>query len=185
MAIVQKVSGQGLHEYLRPRLFDRIGIDEGRLKWICLPDGSQIGAGGLYAAAEDSLRLMKLYLDGGVWEGERILAEDYVKQATTKQIDNRGHGYGFQIHMGSRKGSYYGSGALGQTAIAVPDLDMIIVFYQTGKYLNPAGTDFKDSFRSSEYYFESHGHIFKTLLPAVKKDREIRNTAISRRWPGK
>ena len=181
MAIVQNVSGLGLHEYLKSRLFDRIGIDAGRLKWLRLPDGSEIGAGGLYAATEDSLRLMKLYLDGGIWEGERILAPDYVEQAVTKQIENRGHGYGFQIHMGSWKGSYYGSGALGQAAIVAPDLDMIVVFYQTGKYLNPAGIDFKDSFRSSEYYFESHGHIFKKLLPEAEKEKLPENSKASTR----
>ena len=181
MAIVQRVSGQGLHEYLKLRLFDRIGIDADRLKWIYMPDGSEVGAGGLFATTEDSLRLMKLYLQDGVWDGERILASDYVAQATSKQIENRGHGYGFQIHMGSRKRSYYGSGALGQFAIAVPDLDMIIVFYHTGAYVNPAGTEFKNSFRSAEYQYKVLGNIFKVFIPSVNNNKLPENSETNSR----
>ena len=50
-----------------------------------MADGMETGGGGLLATLEDNLRLMKLYADGGVWEGERILAEDYVKSATSLQ----------------------------------------------------------------------------------------------------
>ena len=46
-----------------------------------MPDGMEVGGGGLFATTEDNFRLMKLYADGGVWEGERILAEDYVRLA--------------------------------------------------------------------------------------------------------
>ena len=182
MAIVQKVSGQGLQEYLRSRLFNKIGIDADRLKWLCLPDGSEVGAGGLYATAEDSLRLIKLYLDGGIWGGKRILSGDYVEQATTKQIEKpTGHGYGFQIHMGSRKDSYYGSGALGQVAIAASDLDMVIVLYQTGKYISSGKPESRIIFKTTESYFEGVGNIFKILLPSVREDILPENSDISSR----
>ena len=52
-----------------------------------MPDGTVFGGGGFYATTEDNLRLMKLYKDGGVWDGERILSEEYVKMAISKQID--------------------------------------------------------------------------------------------------
>ena len=84
-AIVRKKTGEGLQEYLSKRLFCKIGIDPDNIRWYCMPDGMEMGGGGMLATTEDNLRLMKLYADGGVWEGERILAEDYVRLATTNQ----------------------------------------------------------------------------------------------------
>ena len=144
-AIVRKLTGEGLHEYLTPRLFDKIGIDAGNLLWLHMPDGMEIGGGGLYAATEDNLRLMKLYADGGVWNGERILAEDYVQYATTVQNLSASEaqnnpqaadnfvGYGFQIWMCRPQGVYRADGAMGQFAIVCPDLDMVISINETAQ----------------------------------------------------
>jgi hypothetical protein len=174
MGVVQKATGEDMPDYLKSRLFDKIGINTDNLKWCLLPDGNVLAEGGLFATTEDSLRLIKLYLDGGVWEGERILARDYVEQATTKQIDNQGYGYGFQIHMDSRKGAFHGSGLLGQAAIAVPDLDMAVTFYQAGIHISsedvsPDSTRFK--IKSAQHYYEAISDIINILFPAVKKDK--------------
>ena len=135
-AIVRKKTGLGLHEYLTPRLFHKLGIDPDNLRWMCMPDGMEVGGGGLFATTEDNLRLMKLYADGGVWEGERILAEDYVRLATTNQNDSATEsinnpeafdnflGYGFQIWMCKPNGAYRADGAMGQFTIVLPELDM-------------------------------------------------------------
>ncbi|MDF2941868.1 MAG: hypothetical protein K0S01_726 [Herbinix sp.] len=137
-AIVRKLTGLGLHDYLKPRLFDKIGIDADNLRWIYMPDGMEVGGGGLYATTEDNLRLMKLYADNGLWEGERILSEDYVKKASTLQNESATEeannplakdnflGYGFQIWMCKPEGVYRADGAMGQFTIVVPDKDMII-----------------------------------------------------------
>ena len=58
-AIVRKLTGLGLHDYLKPRLFDKIGIDADNLRWMTMPDGMEIGGGGLYATTEDNLRLIR------------------------------------------------------------------------------------------------------------------------------
>lgn len=137
-AIVRKITGLGLHDFLKPRLFDKIGIDADNLRWSCMADGMEIGGGGLSATTEDNLRLMKLYADGGVWEGERILAEDYVKLATTLQNESATEravnppaednfvGYGFQIWMCRPKGVYRADGAMGQFTIVWPERDMLL-----------------------------------------------------------
>ena len=142
-AIVRKKTGLGLHDYLTPRLFNKIGIDPDNLRWACMPDGMEVGGGGLYATTEDNFRLMKLYADGGVWEGERILAEDYVKLATTNQNDSATEsinnpeasdnflGYGFQIWMCKPKHAYRADGAMGQFTIVLPDQDMEISITET------------------------------------------------------
>ncbi len=137
-AIVREKTGLGLHDYLKPRLFDKIGICAQNLRWMRMPDGMEVGGGGLLATTEDNLRLMKLYADGGVWDGERILAEDYVALATTLQNESATEeavnppakdnfvGYGYQIWMCRPKGVYRADGAMGQFTIVVPDKDMII-----------------------------------------------------------
>ncbi len=86
VALVEKVTGRRFEDYLGEKVLEPIGIDRYNLHWGHLLNGSVVGCGGLSATVEDSLRLMKLYLDGGVWEGKRILAEDYVRLATGCQI---------------------------------------------------------------------------------------------------
>ena len=142
-AMVREKTGLGLIDYLKPRLFDKIGIDAANLKCICMDDGMEMGGGGLYATTEDNLRLMKLYADGGVWEGERILAEDYVRLATTNQNDSATEsinnpeafdnflGYGFQIWMCKPQHVYRADGAMGQFTIVCPDQDMEIAITET------------------------------------------------------
>lgn len=137
-AIVRKKTGMGLQEYLTPRLFDKIGIDADRLIWAYMPDGLEVGGGGLFATTEDNLRLMKLYADGGVWDGERILSEDYVRLATTLQNESATEavgnpeaydnfvGYGYQIWMCRPEGVYRADGAMGQFTIVDPSKDLIL-----------------------------------------------------------
>ncbi len=142
-AIVKKTTGEDMMDYLKPRLFDKIGIDADNLRMSRMPDGTPVGGGGMLATTEDNLRLMKLYLDGGVWEGERILSAEYVKRATTNQNDSATEainnppaldnfvGYGYQIWMCRPQGVYRADGAMGQFTIVDPSRDLIIAINET------------------------------------------------------
>lgn len=142
-AMVEARSGERTAEYLKTRLFDKIGIDSKNTMWEYMPDGTAYGGGGFYATTEDNLRLMKLYKDGGKWNGEQILSEDYVKQAVSCQIPSATEaegnpeasdnflGYGFQIWMCSMEGVYRADGAMGQFSIVCPKQDMIISINET------------------------------------------------------
>ena len=142
-AIVERKTGIPAEEYLKSRLFDKIGIDSDNFLFERMPDGTVFGGGGFYATTEDNLRLMKLYKDGGVWEGERILSEEYVKMAISKQIDTATEkngnpeatdnflGYGFQIWVCQPENVYRADGAMGQFSIVFPDQDMIISVNET------------------------------------------------------
>ena len=144
-AIITRLTHMHVHEYLTPRLFDPIGIDANRLLWGAMPDGIDACGAGLYATAEDNLRLMRLYANGGVWEGRRILPEDFVQQAISPQIDTAPQaalypfatdsffGYGYQIWMCQKQGAYRADGAMGQFCIVDPKLDMIISVLETGR----------------------------------------------------
>ena len=148
-AIVERKTGRKFHEYLTEKLFNKIGVIEENIRWYNMPDGTAMGGGGMFATTEDNLRLMKLYADGGVWEGERILAEDYVKLATTNQNDSATEaignpkatdnhlGYGFQIWMCKPEGVYRADGAMGQFTIVCPKQDLIIAINETA--MTPAG----------------------------------------------
>ena len=142
-AMVCRRSGETLMQYLKPRLFDKIGIDSDNLRWTTMPDGIEVGGGGLFATTEDNLRLMMLYHNGGTWDDARILSEEYVRLATSKQIDTANEaannppaldnfvGYGFQIWMCRHPGCYRADGAFGQYSIVHPKLDLIVSINET------------------------------------------------------
>ena len=142
-AMVRRRSGETLKQYLAKRLFDKIGIDADNFFMGVMPDGTEVGGGGFFATTEDNLRLMLLYHNGGVWAGERILSSEYVRLATSKQIDTVSEaagnppaldnfvGYGFQIWMCRHPGCYRADGAFGQYSIVHPGLDMIVSINET------------------------------------------------------
>lgn len=141
--MVRRRSGETLKQYLTTRLFDKIGIDSDNFLMTTMPDGTEVGGGGFFATTEDNLRLMLLYHNGGVWEGERILSEEYVRLATTKQNDTASEelgnppakdnfvGYGFQLWMCRHPGCYRADGAFGQYSIVYPKLDLIVSINET------------------------------------------------------
>ncbi|WP_405876058.1 MULTISPECIES: serine hydrolase domain-containing protein [unclassified Streptomyces] len=132
-AIVQRVTGQPLTEYLRPRLLDPLGISEAA--WQCDRAGRELGFSGLHATTDAIARLGQLYLQDGVWEGERLLPEGWVAEATRPHIGNGDgtaagarsdwqQGYGLQFWT-SRHG-YRGDGAYGQFCLVLPEHDAVI-----------------------------------------------------------
>jgi CubicO group peptidase (beta-lactamase class C family) len=132
-AIVQKVTGLSLTDYLRPRLLDPLGI--GEVAWSQRPAGRDIAFSGLHATTDAVARLGQLYLRGGEWEGERLLPASWVAEATRAHVSNSDgtpegaasdwqQGYGFQFWM-SRHG-YRGDGAYGQFCVVLPAYDAVI-----------------------------------------------------------
>ncbi|MEU6355147.1 serine hydrolase [Streptomyces sp. NPDC047072] len=127
-AILQRVTGRTLTAYLRPRLFDPLGI--GEVAWLHDRAGRELGFSGLHATTDAVARLGQLYLARGVWEGERVLPEAWVAEATRVQIANGEgtsdweRGYGFQFWM-SRHG-YRGDGAYGQFCVVLPEQDAVL-----------------------------------------------------------
>jgi CubicO group peptidase (beta-lactamase class C family) len=128
-AVIQRATGMRLTEYLRPRLFDPLGI--GEVGWLSWPPGREQGFSGLFARTEDVAKLGQLYLQRGRWGEDQLLPEGYVEQATSPQIDtpNEGNvdwrqGYGFQFWM-ARHG-YRGDGAFGQFCVVLPAHDAVV-----------------------------------------------------------
>ena len=129
-AILHKVSGQKLVDFLKPRLFDPLGIDE--YTWEEDPMGVNTGGYGLKIKTEAIAKFGQLYLQKGMWEGKRLLSEEWINMASSKQIDNGtnpksdwNQGYGFQFWMCRHK-AYRGDGAFGQYCIVMPEQDAVI-----------------------------------------------------------
>lgn len=155
-AIVEKVTGMKLIDYLTPRLFDPLGI-EGAF-WEVSPQGITVGGFGMSAKTEDIARFGQLYLQNGVWQGRRILPEGWVEQASALQTVNANgsesdwtQGYGYQFWR-CRHNAYRGDGAFGQYCVIMPDQDAVLAI--TG------GTD--DMGKPLELLWE--------LLPAMRSD---------------
>ncbi|MGI9146378.1 MAG: serine hydrolase domain-containing protein [Chloroflexota bacterium] len=129
-SIVQREAGMSLSSYLRPRLFDPLGI--GQVGWQAFPNGREQGYTGLHARTEDIAKLGQLYLQRGQWDGAQLISEEWIAQATSKQVDNSmranpdwQQGYGFQFWM-SRHG-YRGDGAFGQFCVILPEQNTVMV----------------------------------------------------------
>jgi CubicO group peptidase (beta-lactamase class C family) len=129
-AIIQKVTGEKLVDYLTPRLFDPLGID--KPKWDECPDGINTGGWGLYLRTEDIAKFGQLYLQQGIWNGRELAPAAWIRLATSKQASNGSNplsdwdqGYGFQFWM-CRNRAYRGDGMNGQFCIVLPDQDAII-----------------------------------------------------------
>jgi CubicO group peptidase (beta-lactamase class C family) len=127
--IVQRVTGLGLLDYLRPRLLEPLGITD--TGWIEAPPGQALGFSGLHATTEAVARLGELYRRRGLWGDRRILDEEWVTLATSRHIatpvvggPDWEQGYGYQFWM-ARHG-YRGDGAFGQYCVVVPEHELVV-----------------------------------------------------------
>lgn len=128
-AIVTETTGESLMDYLKPRLFEPLGIT--RIFWESCPKGITKGGWGLFLCPEDAAKIGQLCLQKGVWNQCRILPKQWIDEAAACHVETPKefgeYGYGYQMWMAGRPGSFAFNGMLGQNVIVYPDLDMVIV----------------------------------------------------------
>jgi CubicO group peptidase (beta-lactamase class C family) len=129
-AIIQKVTGKTLLEYLTPRLFQPLGITNPT--WENAPGGINVGGWGLKIRTRDIAQLGQLYLQKGNWQGKQLVPAAWVEEATKKQSSNGSNpdsdweqGYGYQFWR-CRYDLYRGDGAFGQYCIVFPKQDAVL-----------------------------------------------------------
>lgn len=129
-AIVQKVTGKTVLDYLTPRLFEPLGIKNP--KWDTSPQGISIGGYGLFIRTEDIAKFGQLYLQNGKWKGKQIVPAKWIQKATSKQVSNGSdpnsdweQGYGFQFWR-CRHGAFRGDGKDGQFCIVLPEQNAVV-----------------------------------------------------------
>ena len=147
-ALVQKLTGQRVLDYLTPRLFEPLGIEGAA--WETCPRGINTGGWGLSVPTEALAKFGQLYLRQGTWKGRALLTPAWVAEATTRHIQqpvpatpNRPNaendwvqGYGYQFWRCTHA-AFRGDGAFGQYAIVLPDHDAVIAM--TGESPNMQG----------------------------------------------
>ncbi len=135
VAILYKKTGQSLTDFLAPRLFAPLGID--LYHWERCPQDMEKGGWGLSLRLEDCAKLGQLYLQRGMWNGQRLLSEEWIDAATTKRIETpEGEittGYGYQMWI-LENGDYLFNGAFGQYVLVMPSQDVVAAFHSGSPY---------------------------------------------------
>ncbi len=138
-AIVQKVSGQKVINYLRPRLFEPLRIEE--MTWEICPRGINAGGWGLSLQTESMAKFGQFYLQKGAWNGRQLLPVAWVEEATSFKIQQPAgkgadleslkltsdahQGYCYQFWR-CKHNAYRGTGAYGQVSIVIPDRNAVV-----------------------------------------------------------
>lgn len=132
-AILTKVTGMSMVDYLYPRIFQPLGIE--KPFWESDGAGNNAGGWGLYMKSEDLAKFFLPYIHSGKWiDGTQIIPELWVKEATRKQVNsvNDGYidnmvGYGYQFWRNPIANSYRADGLFGQRCFMFPDYDALVV----------------------------------------------------------
>jgi CubicO group peptidase (beta-lactamase class C family) len=162
-AIVQKVTGEKVEDYLQPRLFEPLGIEG--IDWESSPEGINAGGWGLRVKTEDMAKFGLLYLQKGMWNGKQIIPAAWVEEATSFKIDQAPdatpeiragndwvQGYCYQFWR-SRHNSYRADGAFGQYIMVIPEKDAVVA-------ITSESPDMQDVMNM----------VWKYILPAMKEE---------------
>jgi CubicO group peptidase (beta-lactamase class C family) len=129
-AMVQKATGQTVLDFLRPRLFDPLGIENPT--WEASKQGITLGGFGLRIRTEDIARFGQMLLQKGEWQGRQLVPAAWIAAATARQVSNGSNpasdweqGYGYQFWR-CRHGVYRGDGAYGQFCVVMPEQDTVV-----------------------------------------------------------
>lgn len=166
-AIVQRVTGQTVRDYLNERLFQPLGIETPT--WDGSPEGISVGGYGLYLRTEDIAKFGQLYLQKGNWQGKQLVPSKWIDMATGKHMSNGSdpdsdweQGYGFQFWR-CRHNAYRGDGKDGQFCIVMPDQNAVVVMTAKSRNLG-----------------EQLDLVWQHLLPAFEDDTLPENPTAQR-----
>ncbi len=138
-AILQKVTGQTVLDYLYPRLLRPLGVTGAF--WETSPSGVNCGGWGLHIKTEDMAKLGQFYLQKGKWNGKQLLNQAWFEEATRAHITQPPQwfpkdgdasqsdwvqGYGYQVWR-CRHNAFRADGAVGQFIIVIPEKDAVVV----------------------------------------------------------
>ncbi len=128
-AIVQKVTGMNVLDYLKQKVFNRLNIRD--VNWERCPDGIVTGGWGLYIQAESLAKFGQLLLQRGQWHHEQLIPAAWVDAMMTRQVEfQKGGGYGYQMWTCDYPTAMRADGAYGQYIIVVPKEDVVVVINQ-------------------------------------------------------
>jgi CubicO group peptidase (beta-lactamase class C family) len=136
-ALITKISGLSLSQYLKPRLFEPLDI--GNIDIYSLSDGTEIGGAGSRMTTEQMAKFIQFVANHGNWQGKQLLPAEWFNMASSKQIDTASSpvyktnmpdwmsGYGFQFWRCCKGDCYRADGAYGQFGVISDKLDAIFI----------------------------------------------------------
>lgn len=130
--IVERASGMSLFDYLKAKVFDHLGTFK-TAQILKVPGGASWGDSALLCTSRDMASFARFVMNYGMWNGKRLMNEEYLRVATSAVVDNRensyccstSHGYGYQIWRTEKGFMFNGMG--GQYTMCFPDKDLIFV----------------------------------------------------------
>lgn len=134
--VLQNATGVRADRYGNDKLFHPLGIT--KVEWVYSPMNVPQTGGGLRLTSRELLKIAQLYLNGGQWQGKRIVSEEWVQRSTRPhaRIDETTE-YGYLWWLKSFKSgekiypAYFMSGNGGNKVVAIPTLDMAVVITST------------------------------------------------------
>jgi len=168
--LVEKLSGKSMYDFMNERIFQYLGTFQ-TAEILKAPNGDSWGDSALVCTLRDMASFGRLLMKGGKWEGKQLISESYVKEATSKIVDNREnchegvwtHGYGYQIWR-TEQNSFAFDGMGGQFTICIPDKDLLFSITADNQGNQATGAIVVGGFMD---YIASN--IEKTSLPENKK----------------
>lgn len=182
-AIVTKVTGKSLNDFLNDYLYKKIGIEKPNWKQV---NHISFGATGLEISTNDMARFGILLLNEGNWDGEQIVSKDYIESATKKQIASEGEaldhdgGYGYLFWINSF-GGYRAAGIYGQYIVVMKDLDLVFITkaYEDRFFINTLSkyivSATKTGWKYCDYSLRDFTRRFKIhSAKLIEREKEIR-----------
>ena len=143
-----------------------------RYGWFLDPAGHPYGGGGMQLLPRDFMKLGQLMLNGGTWEGRRILSRDFVARASAPLYHLRNIYYGYLWwgidfpYKDRTVHAFVAMGAGGQGVMVIPELDLVIATY-AGNYSNRDATVNTQQNLAPRY-----------ILPAVREPGDDKNAPV-------
>ena len=129
--LVEKLAGKKLFDFMYERMFSHMGTFQ-TAKILQTPNGDSWGDSALLCTTRDMASFGRLLMKNGNWNGKQLISEAYVKEATSKVVDNRqdahgdfwSRGYGYQIWRTDYNS--FGFNGMGcQMTVCCPDKDVL------------------------------------------------------------
>jgi CubicO group peptidase (beta-lactamase class C family) len=180
-AILHRATGRTLHEYLRPTLFEPLGI-HGET-WDVGPDGINPGGNGFTGKTSDILKLGALMAQGGVWEGRRLLPQAWVETATRPHANDGRYGYHWVTYP---NGAFAAIGMFVQMVMVFPDhgatLALTAAIDGSEKVVPIIFEHFPRAFRATPFRAAGADARLKARLAAVPGQRRLPSAGVAADW---
>lgn len=176
-AIVSAKTGRTLSDFLRERLFSPLGIQNDDWFWEPCPKGIDKGGWGLYIRPDDFVKIAELVMQKGVWQGTRLISEEYITAATFAHVDvtmkSTRFDYGYQIWVGKDTDTFLFNGLFGQNVLGFRRNGIVVV-------TNAGNCELFQQSNFFRYVIDFFDRDFENCLDANKKEERALNKYVAK-----